>query len=859
MARFLGRTKVVPSPPTPPDGAAGAGLGTFGGVFTPSILTILGLVLFLRVPFVVGSVGIVRALLILALATSVSILTSISLATVATNMKVGGGGEYFLISRTLGIEFGGAVGLVLYVAISVSIAFYAIGFAEALAGAFGSDNARLVQLIAALTVLLLMSIGLIGADLATRLQYLVLVLLVVSLVSFFIGAFGEFSQNQLTKNVGASDQGESFWATFAIFFPAVTGFSQGVAMSGDLRNPSRSITRGTFAAVGVSTVVYIAAFILLAGAEPAQVLVDKTTTIMGEISLAEPTILVGVLAATVSSALASTLGGPRVLQRLGEDHVLPRLELFAVGSGPSNNPRRATVVSAAIALATVALGDLNAIAPIISMFFLASYGMINYATYYEIQAGGTSFRPRFKWYDRRVSLAGTVACGGAIIAINPFAGAAAGLVLIGLYRYLQRREVPDRWSDSSGAFHYTQARKHLQRMAAEPFGGRDWRPCSLVFVPRDFVARQRLLSVASWIEGNVGYTTAVRLVDGSGPRRRAQAAEIEADLASELDETLPGSYARVIAADDLDVAVQTLVQSHGIGEVRANMSVFGARDLRGTEDEQRTYGQMLQSCARLRTNLAIVLADDDDWDRFENTPRDQRTIAIWWSDDQLGKLVTLLAWLCQRSEEWRQAKVVAHVPVSADHHETNRVVALLAEARITAEVVEVEPTIATMAASLGDATLVLAPLRVKRGRALGPFGTPMGTLIESLPLAIMVHASEAVELHIPRDDVLAELAQATERAAESQRRVADLDAAAAKLLVEAERLHIEADNASPAHRDQALESLNTAESAAKAAFRRYVGAKTRHDALIEKIETLDPHHVDHDLDPSVWQTAPEHR
>ncbi len=362
-------------------------LGTFGGVFTPSILTILGLVLFLRVAYVVGSVGLVQALLILALATSVSVLTSISLAVVATNMRVRGGGEYFLISRTLGIEFGGAVGVVLYLAISVSIAFYSIGFAEAVVAAFGSDSAVLVRVTAAAVVLILAAVGAVGADLATRLQFLVMGLLIIALVSFFAGAAGEFDPDVLADNVGRPESDVGFWEAFAIFFPAVTGFSQGVAMSGELRNPSRSITRGTFAAVGLSTVVYLAVIVALAGARPATILAQETTTVMGDVSFVGWTVIVGVLAATLSSALASILGGPRVLQRLGEDRVLPRLEFFAAGSGPSDNPRRALGLSVLIALATVAAGDLNAIAPIISMFFLASYGLINYATYFEIRGG----------------------------------------------------------------------------------------------------------------------------------------------------------------------------------------------------------------------------------------------------------------------------------------------------------------------------------------------------------------------------------------------------------------------------------------------------------------------------------------
>lgn len=829
-------------------------------MFTPSILTILGLVLFLRVPFVVGSVGIVRALVILALATSVSVLTSISLATVATNMRIGGGGEYYLISRTLGIEFGGAVGVVLYLAISVSIAFYAIGFAEAIAGAMAWEGALVIQAIAAATILVLLAIGLIGADLATRLQYVVLGLLVLSLFSFFIGVVGRFGTAQVVNNVDASSQGVGFWAAFAIFFPAVTGFSQGVAMSGDLATPSRSITRGTFAAVGVSTVVYVGSFVLLAGAAPAIVLVEQTTTIMGDLSLASPTILVGVLAATISSALASTLGGPRVLQRLGDDRVLPRLEWFAYGAGASNNPRRATLVSAVIALATVALGDLNAIAPLISMFFLASYGMINYATYYEIRAGSTSFRPRFRWYDKRASLAGTIACGGAILAINPVAGALAGVVLAVLYSYLRRRDVPDRWSDSAGAYHYTQARTHLQRMAQEPFGSRDWRPNMLAFVPRDPVARGRMLQMASWLEGDVGYVTAVRLIEGTGRRVRTQAREIEGDLATELETACPGAYSRVVTVSDIDAGIPTLVQSHGIGDLRANLSIFGARDLRGGEEDRRSYGQMLRGCARQGTNVAVVATDDDAWERFEATDPRQRTIALWWSDDQVGQFITLLAWLATRDRAWAEAKVVAHVPMSEDPGEPERVAALLAEARITASVVQVEPTAASLADALGGATLALAPLRVHRGRAIGPFDSSIGMLIESLPLAVFVLVVEQLDLNAEHDELLVELIEATERLTETKRWVADLDAKAARLLVDAEQARMElAAAADDDDRERLRAEVDNIEGAASAAFRDYVDAKTRLEALADRVDELDPERSSHELDPSIWRSATSNR
>lgn len=835
-------------------------LGTFGGVFTPSVLTILGLVLFLLVPYVVGAVGLGRALIILALSTLVSVLTSISLAVVATNMRVGGGGEYYLISRTLGIEFGGAIGVVLYLAISVSIAFYAIGFAEALVTEIGQGSTWLIQLVAAGLVLLLAAIAFVGADLATRLQFLVMALLIVALLSFFIGAIGDFSLDQVGDNFGSTETSADvgFWGAFAIFFPAVTGFSQGVAMSGDLRNPSRSITRGTFAAVGLSTVVYLAVLVLLAGVAPAAELVDRTTTIIGDFSLAGWTMIVGVLAATISSALASTMGSPRVLQQLGQDHVLPRIDTFAKGAGPTNNPRRALGVSVLIALATVAVGDLNAIAPIISMFFLATYGMINYATFFEMRAGSTSFRPRFGLGNDRVSLLGTLVCTGAILAINPLAGAVAALVLLAIYSYLRNRDVPDRWTDSGGSHHYTQARSHITALTKEPLPAADWRPCALAFVPRDPDNREHMLTVASWLEGGSGFLTAVRVLEGSGAVRRRDAAAVQRDLSAEVAKIVPSASARVILVNDAEVGVQTLMQSHGLGSIKPNLALFGVRDLRASTDDRQAYGQMIQNCIRFGANVAVLNVRSHAWDYYVSQPKDERTIALWWSDDHAGQLITLLAWMCTRHPDWQGAKITAYVPdlEGTDIEEDiEHVSEILQAARINATVVGVEQTPAALTASLSRATLALAPLKVRRGVAMGPFETPLGMLIESLPLAIMVLSTNEVALDVePDETALAKLARVTDRLEVAERRAADLDAEAARLLVEDEQLRIEAE-ADPD--DEELQArYGELHVEANAAYRAYIDARVRTQTLVDRAAALSGDIADNaDFDPDIWRSS----
>ncbi|MEO0565467.1 MAG: amino acid permease, partial [Chloroflexota bacterium] len=227
-----------------PTNTATARFGTFAGVFTPNILTILGIILFLRMEFVVGQAGLWGALAIVLLANAISLLTGLSLSAVATNMTVRAGGNYYIISRSLGLEIGGAIGIPLFMSQAISVAFYIIGFTEALSTVafFEGMNA---QVISTIVVLLFVVIAFIGADFALRIQFFILAVLMAALVSFFIGgvmSFGAVEAPMFTPNF---TDGNTFWTVFAIFFPAVTGIEVGVSLSGDLKDPSKSIPRGT--------------------------------------------------------------------------------------------------------------------------------------------------------------------------------------------------------------------------------------------------------------------------------------------------------------------------------------------------------------------------------------------------------------------------------------------------------------------------------------------------------------------------------------------------------------------------------------------------------------------------------------
>ncbi|HKK71997.1 MAG TPA: amino acid permease [Candidatus Krumholzibacteria bacterium] len=748
-----------------------SGLGTFAGVFTPSILTILGIILFLRVGYVVGNAGLGNTLLIIAIANVITILTSFSLATIATNLRVKSGGDYYLISRTLGVEFGGALGIVLFAAQAISIAFYTIGFSEAVTTVVGLESAWAAQLVAAGAVLALFVLAWVGADAATTFQYGVMTVLGLALVTFFVGGLGDFDPRLARDNwVVSSDQ--PFWLLFAIFFPAVTGFTQGVSMSGDLADSSRSLPRGTFAAVGLSIVVYLATAVVFAGAMPASELASDTGA-MRRVSILPWLVDAGVIAATLSSALASFLGAPRILQSLARDRVFPVLNPFAAGHGPSENPRRGVLLALVIALVTVALGNLNVIAPLVSMFFLVSYGLLNFATYYEASAGSPSFRPTFRFSHPRIGLAGAIACGAVMLAIDPVAAAVAGAILFGILQYVRRSTTVTRWADSSRSARLRSIRENLHGLSAQPEHPRDWRPVILAFSEQS-ERRVALLRFAGWIDGRSGFTTAVQILDDeTGPATRGRIHEVEEQLRSDIATADVPAFARCVDTDPSASALPTLLRAHGLGTIRANTVLVNRLDDGADDpDRARAFARRLRTALRSECHLVVLDATREEIDALDEAPIDQRRIDVWTERDATGRLCLLLAYLTTRTPDWKDATIrliaTRHGSRRARERLEEQLRTMLEEVRIDAEVVIVDDE--PIDAVSGNASLVFLPMRLHGDRAVGPTGRSFAEAGRGLAVVAFCMAAQDLELDAePEEGEAAEIAAAVDRAEEAER------------------------------------------------------------------------------------------
>ena len=517
-------------------------LGTFGGVFVPNVLTILGVIMFMRTGWVVGNAGLMGALLILLIAKAITILTTLSLSSISTNSKVGAGGAYFLISRSLGLEVGGSIGIPLYFAQAISVAFYLVGFSESLKILAPGINEQLISMIA---LALFVGVAWFGASVVAKTQYLILILLVASLVSIFTG-FGPAPDFSSRLGAGFSEN-QGFWTAFAIFFPAVTGIMAGVSMSGDLKNPSKSIPAGTIWAVVVTMVIYAILMVWLAlNADREQLQTDNLVLL--DIASVPVLIYLGLWAATLSSALASLAAAPRTLKALAQDRVLPRVLGNSLGRG-SLEPHVSLLITAVVAGVCILLGDLDLIAPVISMFFLATYGTVNLVAGIERIIQNPSYRPSFKTHWA-LSILGGLGCVGVMLLINPIATVVAMVIIMFVYGVLSKRAITAGWGDARSGIWFAITRFGLLRYGASRQHLRNWRPIILVLVgsPK---SRLSMLMFAHAFEARRGFLFLGQIVTGAWDELVARHSKLQAALRSFITDNRLSAVPKTIIAGEL--------------------------------------------------------------------------------------------------------------------------------------------------------------------------------------------------------------------------------------------------------------------------------------------------------------------
>ena len=606
--------------------------------------------MYLRFGWVVGNVGLLGTLAIVTLGTSITFLTALSIASIATNAPVKAGGAYFLISRSLGLEMGGAIGIPLFLAQAFSVALYIMGFSESMVAIFPVLDIKLVGII---TTIFLSLLALFSTKAAIRAQYVILAVIAFSLISFFLG--GPIENSHIELWGVPADQSEGFWTVFAVFFPAVTGIMAGVNMSGDLKDPAKSIPKGTFMAVGVSYVIYmIVPFFFAYRADAATLVSDNM--IMQKIAYWGIAIVLGIWGATLSSAVGSLLGAPRVLQALAVDKVLPsKLSFLAKGSGPEKIPRAATIFTSVIALILIIVGDLNMIAPILTMFFLTTYGTLNLTSGIETMLRSPSFRPKFRvhWI---FSFLGTLGCVAVMFLINALATVVAMVFIIGVYVWMRRRRLKTTFGDVTSGVLLQVIRYALLRLDAKSNDAKSWRPNILVFsgIP---TKRWHLIDFAYGIAQEKGLITVATILPEKGVTQERVTKHAH-NIASYLREKNIKTLIRVTRAEDPFVGSKQLVNSYGLGSLVPNTVLLGDTE---ENSHHSAYCEMISHFYQSKRNV-IILQNDFKLDYIGT-----KQIDLWWGGLKgNGGLMMIIAHLIKTSPRWRRISVCVKMVVATE-------------------------------------------------------------------------------------------------------------------------------------------------------------------------------------------------
>lgn len=610
--------------------SAGYGFGTFQGVFTPSILTIIGVVMYLRFGWMLGNVGLATSLLIVTMGSAITLLTGLSISALATNMRVKGGGAYFILSRSLGLEAGAALGIPLAISQTVCVSFYVAGFAEALVNSglpiVSEWDPRLVGL-STLAVLALVST--LSADLALKSQYFIMAAIVASLVSFFLG-----HAPQDVAVVETVPPPLDFWVVFAVFFPAVTGILSGLGMSGDLKDPGRSIPIGTIAAVLVGYVIYMSVPIALNVMVPDEAILRTDTMILQKCARWQMPILLGVWAATLSSAIGSFLVAPRVLQALSRDRLLPAF--FSRGFGRADDPRLSAAVCFGLAAACVWLGDINAIAPVLTLFNLSTYGLLNFCAAVEEAMSNPSWRPTFR-VKAFFSFLGFAGCLSAMFMISPGWTFVALFCEAAIYWLVKRRALRAQWGDMRTGLCAELVRHALAYLANTRHAERNWRPNLLVFLQLP-VQDMRLPELACGISGGRCLVTLASVLPPSFSESE-RASEVRSAVLRMSERIGLKANVKLVNSSDDWTGMAELVRAYGFGPIVPNTIVLGAP----IESAERRFAELAMLVSRMHRNMLIV-------GNAGERPKETGAVDIWWRGGGAnGGLMLALALLLRRS------------------------------------------------------------------------------------------------------------------------------------------------------------------------------------------------------------------
>ncbi len=733
--------------------------GTFGGVFTPSILTILGVIMYLRLPWIAGQAGLYMTIGIILLAHLISVTTGLSVSSIATDKKVKAGGTYYMISRSLGLPIGGTLGLALFVGLSFSVSLYLIGFAESFLGYWGfSLDTNTIRMTGTIILVSVTIITFISTSLAIKTQYIIMTAIGLSLISIFLGNH-EFTPSAPLLSPTAT--AAPFIVLFGIFFPAVTGFEAGVSMSGDLRDPKKSIPVGTISAIVIGLVVYIFLAFFFSSSVSADLLENDPKALL-KISWIPELVIAGIWGATLSSALGSILGAPRILQATAVDKITPKF--FGIGFGETNEPRNALLLTFIIAEAGILIGDLDVIARIVSMFFITTYGFLNLSCAIERWAS-SDFHPDFK-VPGIVSLIGSVACFIVMIQLDFVAMVGATVILGALFIYLKRKELTLETGDTWEGIWASLVRTGLTKLKGKVRAVRNWRP-NIILFSGGLQTRPYLVEMGKAITGKLGVISNFDLVED--PNSDMLFSNVLSSEEENLEETESGIFSKRLTCRNIFQGIEAITRVYGFTGIEPNTVLMGwARDTKHAEN----FANLIKDLDKLDYNVVFL-----DYDK-EKGFGERKSIDIWWKGhgNYFSFALTILRFI-KTNPSWKEAalRVLFIIEDGANPEKIYKnAYQVLDQYRIDAEIkiinngIERKSTTQIIQSESSETDLTI--LGISKETISGPtaYIEKMNNFMENFGSVMLIHSSsffEKIDVGISQTDKAEEEIQLSEETA----------------------------------------------------------------------------------------------
>ncbi|KAL2268596.1 hypothetical protein VTJ83DRAFT_3442 [Remersonia thermophila] len=569
-------------------------LGAVSGVYIPVCLNILSILMFLRFGLILGQVGLLGILGLLLSAYTVDFVTTLSLSAIASNGEVKGGGAYYLISRTLGPEFGGSIGVLFYIAQCLNTALNVVGLIDCIKLNIGHvmpTGYWWDYLFGTAVLVICTSLCLAGSSTFAKASNALLVVLTTSILSIPLSAairpsfsdpargieFTGASLATLKSNLLPHFGGDEFNGfktlrdLFGILFPATSGIFAGASMSGDLRNPSKAIPKGTLWAMLSTLIAYVLVILALASSTTHASLLHNPNIIQ-DVNIWPPIIFAGELATCFFSALMGVIGAAKLMQALARDKLVPGLSPFGKGTKRADEPVMAiflTYFAAQIAM----FANLNQIATLISMGYQMTFFVMNLACFLLKIGSAPNFRPAFKFFSWQTAFAGSILSAGAMFFIDETYATTAVSLLIFLFLLIHYLSPPKHWGDVSQSLIYHQVRKYLLRLKPEHI--KFWRPQVILLInnPR---RQTRLIQFCNSLKKGGLYILGHVIVTDD-----FAAGVSEAKLQQSAWTNYISEYSRIKAFVQLTMSpsitwgVRNLILSAGLGGMRPNIAVIG--------------------------------------------------------------------------------------------------------------------------------------------------------------------------------------------------------------------------------------------------------------------------------------------